>query len=346
MNVVEQHQKPVIGVVIPCYRVSKHILAVLSSIGPEVSIIVVVDDACPERSGKLVQERSDDPRVAVEFLSRNVGVGGAVLAGYRRAIARGATVIVKLDGDGQMDPLLIPQFTAPIISGDADYTKGNRFFDLESLRSMPALRLIGNAGLSFISKLSSGYWKVMDPTNGYTAIDARVAAMLPHDKIASRYFFESDMLFRLNTLQAVVQDVPMDSVYADERSNLKIKRVLFEFPLKHAVRFFKRIFYTYFLRDFNAASLELLVGCGLLLSGTVFGAKNWAYYSALQTPAPSGTVLLATIQIILGVQFLLSWITYDVNCNPTLPISTRLRGMSAYRSRIPTRVAENTDKAA
>jgi dolichol-phosphate mannosyltransferase len=316
---------PVIGVVVPCYKVSRHIASVLSSIGEEVSIVVVVDDACPESTGRIVEQRCRDPRVSVEFLPHNVGVGGAVLAGYRKAIELGATVIVKLDGDGQMDPSLIEQFVAPIASGVADYTKGNRFFNLESLRSMPRVRLIGNAALSFVSKLSSGYWKVMDPTNGYTAIDARIAAILPHDKIASRYFFESDMLFRLNTLQAVVRDIPMDAVYGAEESNLRIKRVLVEFPAQHAIRFCKRIFYTYFLRDFNAASLHLVVGLALLVSGATFGALKWMHYSSLNVPAPSGTVLLATIQIILAVQFLLAWTTYDVNCNPTEPISSKLR---------------------
>jgi len=316
---------PQVAVVIPCYRVRSHILSVISKIGPEVNHIVVVDDACPERTADLVESACDDPRVSLLRLSDNVGVGGAVLAGYRRAIELGASVIVKLDGDDQMDATLIPRFVEPILKGEADYTKGNRFFDLESLKQMPMLRLLGNAALSFITKLSSGYWKVMDPTNGYTAIDARVAAVLPYEKIASRYFFESDMLFRLNTLQAVVQDIPMDSVYGDERSNLRIKKVLFEFPPRHALRFAKRIFYTYFLRDFNAASLQLLFGVVLSLSGTLFGLSRWAHYSQLNIAAPTGTVLLATIQVILGAQFLLSWITYDVNCNPTQPISSRLK---------------------
>lgn len=326
MNSVSSVPAPSIAVVVPCYRVASSILSVIASIGPEVEHVVVVDDACPEQSGKLVERECGDRRVTVVFLETNRGVGGAVVAGYQRAIELGASVIVKLDGDGQMDASLIPQFVAPIVAGDADYTKGNRFFHLESLHSMPIARLIGNAGLSFITKLSSGYWKVMDPTNGYTAIDARVAAHLPLHKIASRYFFESDMLFRLNTVQAVVQDIPMDSLYGDERSNLRIKRVLFEFPALHAIRFMKRIFYTYFLRDFNAASLELLAGLGLTASGLSFGLSKWSEYSALGVPAPSGTVLLATIQVILGVQLLLSWITYDVNSNPSVPLARRLRG--------------------
>ena len=317
--------EPLVAVVIPSYKVSRQIVSVISRIGEEVGLIVVVDDACPERSGRVVRETCKDPRVVIEFLAANQGVGGAVLAGYRRAISLGADVIVKLDGDGQMDPDLIGNFTAPILAGQADYTKGNRFFNLESLRSMPFLRVFGNAGLSFISKLSSGYWRVMDPTNGYTAIDARVAAYLPHEKIASRYFFESDMLFRLNTVQAVVEDIPMDAVYGDEQSNLRIKRVLYEFPARHAVRFFKRIFYTYFLRDFNAASVQLVAGVLLTLSGIIFGLIKWAHYSSLQVAAPSGTVLLATIQVIVGIQCILAWLTYDVNFHPLKPIAPRLK---------------------
>jgi glycosyltransferase involved in cell wall biosynthesis len=329
MSSVHSLARPIVAVVIPCYRVSNHVLSVIERIGPEVGLIVVVDDACPERSGELVKARCSDRRVVLEFLPKNLGVGAAVLAGYRRAIAQGAGVIVKLDGDGQMDPQLIQQFVAPILAGEADYTKGNRFFDLESLRSMPLVRLIGNAGLSFITKLSSGYWKVMDPTNGYTAIDARVASVLPYEKIASRYFFESDMLFRLGTLQAAIIDIPMEAVYGDEQSSLRISKVLFEFPLQHAIRFFKRVFYTYFLRDFNAASIELIVGVVLTLSGLVFGLTNWVHYSQINVAAPTGTVLLATVQVIVGVQLLLSWIAFDLNSAPLKPISARLRGMKA-----------------
>ena len=341
MSLTSTHPNPTIAVVIPCYRVAKQILKVIAGIGSEVSLIVVVDDDCPEKSGRLVQKECRDPRVIVEFLESNQGVGGAVLAGYRKAIQLGAGVIVKLDGDGQMDPDLISRFVKPILAEEADYTKGNRFFDLESLRGMPILRLIGNAGLSFISKLSSGYWRVMDPTNGYTAIDSRVAAALPHDKIASRYFFESDMLFRLNTLQAVVEDVPMDAIYADEQSNLKIRRVLVEFPLLYLGRFLKRIFYSYFLRNFNAASIELLAGLVLTASGTIFGLTQWARYSQLQVAAPAGTVLLATVQIILGAQLLLSWINFDLNSSPEKPISRKL-----YRTRSSAGISEssNADK--
>ena len=324
MKATKQIPTPVVAVVIPCYRVRAHILSVLNKIGGDVAVIVVVDDACPEQTGRFVEEQASDPRVTVVYLEKNSGVGGAVLAGYRHAITLGATVLVKIDGDDQMDPSAIPQFVEPIINGRADYTKGNRFFDLESLKNMPTMRLIGNAGLSFITKLSSGYWKIMDPTNGYTAIDARIAAVLPHDKIALRYFFESDMLFRLNTFQAVVEDIPIDAFYGDEKSNLSIRRALFEFPLEHSIRFLKRIFYTYFLRDFNAASMQLIAGCILTTSGTLFGFSRWIHYASIGVSAPTGTVLLATLQIILGIQCLLAWVTHDLNNNPRNPIANRL----------------------
>ncbi|HWJ93415.1 MAG TPA: glycosyltransferase family 2 protein, partial [Telluria sp.] len=229
-----------IAVVIPSYKVTRHILDVIAGIGPEVSRIYVVDDKCPDKSGDFVRAHCQDPRVTVLEHEVNQGVGGAVMTGYRAAIADGARVIVKVDGDGQMDASLIPAFVAPILAGEADYAKGNRFFNLERITAMPPVRLFGNAVLSLLTKLSSGYWDLFDPTNGYTAIHADAARYLPFDKISRRYFFETDMLFRLNTLGAVVVDVPMDAVYGDEVSNLKVSRIVTEFATKHVRNFLKR----------------------------------------------------------------------------------------------------------
>ena len=142
-----------IAVVIPCHNVSGHVLGVLAGIGPEVSRVYCVDDACPQHSGDLIERECRDPRVTVLRHARNQGVGGAVLTGYERAIADGATAIVKLDGDGQMDPMLIPAFAGPILRGQADYTKGNRFYDLRQIRQMPGVRIFGNAMLSLMTKL-------------------------------------------------------------------------------------------------------------------------------------------------------------------------------------------------
>jgi glycosyltransferase involved in cell wall biosynthesis len=179
-----------IAVVIPCYKVSRHILAVVSDLGPEVTAIYVIDDKCPEESGKLVQSRAADRRVRVLFNERNLGVGASVMRGYRAAVADGADVIVKVDGDGQMDTTMLPRLVAPILRGHADYAKGNRFYDLSGIRAMPMLRVVGNSVLSFMAKLSTGYWGLFDPANGYTAIHANVAAYLPTDRISQRYFFQ------------------------------------------------------------------------------------------------------------------------------------------------------------
>ncbi len=311
---------PKIAVVIPCYRVSSHVLDVIANIGMEVSAIFAVDDCCPEGSGDLITRHCNDARVVVVRNAQNMGVGGAVLAGYSAAIEAGADVIVKVDGDGQMDPRLIPVFIAPIVAGEADYTKGNRFYDLEGIRTMPNVRLFGNAALSFMTKLSSGYWDIFDPTNGYTAIHADVARHLPFEKISRRYFFETDMLFRLNTLRAVVVDVPMDAHYGNEVSNMKMSTIVGEFFFKHIRNFIKRIFYNYYLRDMSLASIELPLGLLLVSSGGIFGAYHW--FSSMQegVVTPAGTVMLAALPILLGTQLILAFLGYDIANVPRRPL--------------------------
>lgn len=322
-----------IAVVIPSYKVTAHILGVLGEMGPEVDRIYVVDDLCPDGSGDFVEARCVDPRVVVLRHAHNQGVGGAVMTGYRAAIADGAEVIVKVDGDGQMDPALIRHFAAPILNGEADYTKGNRFFNLERIHEMPKLRIFGNAALSFLTKLSSGYWDVFDPTNGYTAIHADVARQLPFEKISRRYFFETDVLFRLNTLRAVVIDIPMDARYADEVSNLKISRILGEFLLKHARNFLKRLFYNYYLRDMSLASLELPVGLVLLTFGCLFGGFHWLHSIRVGAATPAGTVMLAGVSLLMGLQFVLAFIAYDISSVPRRAVHIRGKSWpSAVRS--------------
>lgn len=313
-----------IAVVVPCYRVTRHIRDLVAAIGPEVDVIYCVDDACPEGSGAFIEREVSDPRIRVLRNPSNLGVGGAVMAGYRRAVADGARVIVKIDGDGQMDPALLPAFAAPILRGEADYTKGNRFWDLRQISRMPVLRRVGNLGLSFMAKASTGYWNAFDPTNGYTAIHANVVAHLPLESISQRYFFETDMLFRLNTLRAVVQDVPMDASYGDEVSGLKISRVLGEFAFKHLRNLCKRIFYNYFLRDMPVASLELIAAIGLLTFAAAFGGWHWWLSSITGVAASTGTVMIPSLALVLGVQLALAFISYDVANVPRLPLHPRL----------------------
>jgi glycosyltransferase involved in cell wall biosynthesis len=313
-----------IAVVVPCFRVREHILEVIAGIGPEVERVYVVDDACPEGTGDLVEASCTDSRVTVLRHASNLGVGGATMTGYVRAAEDGADVIVKLDGDGQMDASLIPDLVGPVVRGEADYAKGNRFFRLEGLKGMPTIRLFGNSLLSFMSKLSTGYWNIFDPTNGFTALHAEMVRELPLDKLSQRFFFESDLLFRLNTLGAVVVDVPMEARYLGEESNLRVHRVGLEFATKHGINLVKRLFYNYFLRNFNIASVELMLGLLLVFAGTGIGLYHWIGGAEAGRFASSGTVMLAALPVIIGTQMLLAFLGYDMQSMPQTAIHRRL----------------------
>lgn len=320
-----------IAVVIPCYRVVGRVGPVLATIPPEVRRIYCVDDACPEGSGDHIEQLATDPRVVVLRHPFNQGVGGATMTGYRQAVADGATVVVKIDGDGQMDPRQLHRLVTPILDGRCDYAKGNRFFDIGVLTAMPGMRLFGNLVLSFLSKLSSGYWNVFDPTNGYTAIHAEVIKLLPLDKISQRFFFESDLLFRLYLLRCAVFDIPLPAHYGEEKSNLSIPRVIVPFLLGHGRNLLKRLLYVYFLRDFSVASVELVAGVGLSLFGLLFGAIHWYVSASEGAFASAGTVMVSALPLILGFQLLLAALNFDVASVPRHAIHPLLRGRDSAR---------------
>lgn len=307
---------PRLAVVIPCYRVSRTILDVIAGLGPDVDEIHVVDDACPEHSGALVTRECADPRVRVLTHEVNQGVGGAMVTGYRAALAGAADIVVKVDGDGQMDGASVADLVQPIVDGAADYAKGNRFHEIEHLRTMPRVRLFGNSLLSLVAKVASGYWNVMDPTNGFTAIHRDALEMLPLDKLDHGYFFESDMLFRLYTIRAVVRDVPLPARYRGEASSLSVGRVALAFPGKYFGAAVKRVFYSYFLRDFNAGTLQLCFGTLIAGAGIAFGVAEWLRSSATGTPTTAGGVMLAALPVLVGAQLLLAALNFDIQNVP------------------------------
>ena len=318
-----------IAVVIPCYRVREAVLQVVAGIGPEVGWIIAVDDACPDRSGDWLAGQCRDPRLQIVRHVSNQGVGGATMTGYRTALATGAEVVVKLDGDGQMDPADLLRLCRPLLAGQADYAKGNRFHRLAYVRGMPWLRLGGNAVLSFMTKLSSGYWQVADPTNGYTAVRRELLRELDMERIAKRYFFESDLLNHLNLMRAVVVDVPMRARYEGETSSLSPLRMIGPFAAGHLRNTLRRLGYGYFLRGFSAASVELLLGALLLVGGAGFGALHWVQSLATGAPATAGTVMLAALPVIIGSQMLLSWLNFDVASEPRQPVHGLLADQQA-----------------
>ena len=318
-------QKYNIAAVIPCYRVEREIQSVLHGLPKYIKHIIVVDDASPDSTSEIVAAvAKKDKRITLIRHESNLGVGGAMVTGFRKALELGAQVIVKVDGDGQMDTTHMPELIAPLIQGQADYTKGNRFRDFQSLQQMPLIRRFGNMGLGFLSKAATGYWNLFDPTNGFVAIRSDVLSQLPLKGMDKSYYFETSMLANLYLLGAVVKDVPMPARYRSEVSNMLIHRILFQFPPRLFRTFVKRIVLKNFIYDFTMGSVYVLVGTPLFLFGLIFGVVKWIQYASLNIPAPTGTVMLPTLSVLLGIQFLLAAIENDLRSTPKEPLSPPL----------------------
>jgi dolichol-phosphate mannosyltransferase len=315
-----------IAAVIPAYRVEGQIESVLRALPPYLKHVVVVDDASPDSTARLVTAAAKrDSRLLLVRHPSNQGVGGAMITGFKKALELGAQIVVKIDGDGQMDPAYLPSLVAPLIAGKADYTKGNRFRDFNALRHMPIIRRLGNMGLSFTTKAASGYWNCFDPVNGYFAIRAEVLAQLPLERIDRGYFFETSMLANLYLLDAYVMDVSMPARYGTEVSSLSIYRAAFEFPIKLIATFMRRMLLKYFIYDFSMMSVYVITGIPLLLFGLIFGIAKWVQYAQLGVTAPTGTIMLATLPVIVAIQVLLSAVEIDMNALPRQPLTGPLQ---------------------
>src|SRR6187551_3440423 len=212
-----------IAVVIPSYRVARHIVSVIQGIPSYVDQIIVVDDCCPERSGD-VAEALGDPRVQVVRHTKNRGVGGAMKTGFARANELAMDIVVKLDGDGQMDAQQIARLCKPLLTERAAMTKFNRFWDFVELRQMPLVRRIGNLGLSFLTKAASGHWKMFDPTNGFLALRGDVLRCLQLNALSDDYFFESSLLIELGKRGFRIKDLPLPARYGTEQSSMRLSR--------------------------------------------------------------------------------------------------------------------------
>ena len=308
-----------IFVVIPIYNESRHISDVLKQIPEEVQQIVVVDDCSEDNSSEIVLSEKDE-RVKLIRHEKNIGVGGAMVTGYKYSLKAGADIVVKIDGDGQMDPAEIPRVVSPIRNGEADYTKGFRFYNLENIRQMPITRLIGNIILSFLAKITSGYWNIFDPTNGYTAIHRVALSRINLNGLNQGYFFETDMLARLYRIHAVVRDVQISNRYGPEVSNLNPLHVSLKFPYLLAKAFVMRILWRYFVADFTPVSLFILLGFPMFLYGAGFGLYSWVVNAKASIATPLGTIMLAVVPLFFGFQFLLQSLVLDINSVPKDPL--------------------------
>jgi len=313
--------RPRIAVVLPCYRVREKIVGVVESLIGRVDYIIAVDDQCPEKSGEWLQEQCKHPSVQVLFHEVNQGVGGAMITGYEAALQTDAEVVVKMDGDGQMDSRFLTRLIAPLITGKADFAKGNRFFDLRALRAMPQARRIGNFGLTLLTKAASGFWHLSDPTNGYFALRRGALGLVNFHLLDRRYFFEISLLVQLNVVRAVAIDVPIPAIYADENSSLNPMRALVSFPGKLLRGFFHRIWWRYFIYDINIVSIFLVAGMLLFFGGAIFGAWRWSANVEEGINQSAGTVALAMLPMLLGFQMLLQAMVLDVMDKPSEPVS-------------------------
>ncbi|MBV8199187.1 MAG: glycosyltransferase family 2 protein [Acidobacteria bacterium] len=313
-----------IAVVIPAFRVAPHIAKVIQAIPEEVWRIVVVDDASPDDTAQIV-DGLGDPRVHLLRHERNGGVGAAMITGYRFALELGADIVVKMDGDDQMDPQYLLPLVEPLLAGEADYTKGSRFLYTRQLRQMPLLRRAGNLALSFLTKAASGYWDVFDPTNGYTAVHREVLETFDWSNLDRRWFFETSVLLELSLARAVVRDVQIPARYAGERSSLSEASALVRFPGKLLGAFCRRIWLQYFVREFSPVSLFLVAGLALSAFGTAWGVVHWVRSVETGVVATTGTVMIAVVPLILGVQLLLQAVSLDIQGAPKTPLSRSSR---------------------
>jgi glycosyltransferase involved in cell wall biosynthesis len=310
-----------IAVVIPAYQVEIYLAGVLAALPEYIRYIIVVNDCSPDHTRQVVETAMEsDRRILLINHVQNLGVGGAMISGFQKALELNCQFVVKMDGDGQMSPEYLPALLMPLILRQADCTKGNRFRDLSFLHRMPFIRRLGNVLLGFLAKAATGYWNCFDPTNGYLALRAEVLAQLPWEDIHRSYFFEISLLGQLYLLGALIREIPMPALYNGEKSSLSITRILFEFPPKLFKMFLRRIVLKLFVYDFSMASVYLLTGLPLLLFGVIFGAVKWVYYASRNVPAPTGTIMLAVISVILGVQLLLAAIQIDIQAVPHEPL--------------------------
>jgi glycosyltransferase involved in cell wall biosynthesis len=315
-----------IAVVIPSFRAAGTIGGVLRAIGAEVEHIYVVDDGCPDATGERALKDNRDPRVVVLHNRRNLGVGGAMKRGYARALADGAGIIVKLDADGQMNPSHITRLIAPILAGTADYAKGNRFAPAQlmpsgspplALKSMPPARRAGNMAFSVLHKAATGYWRIGDPANGYTAIHARALEHIGLDALADCFFFETDMLYRLNLVDAVVADVALPACYPGSGSSLRLRRVAPRFAFMTADRLVRRLRAKYFAGAWNPGSVKLAAAMAMIASAA--GLVVWRWLGALS----GGAVEAALACLTLGIALLGAAGWYDARKGASEPLSSR-----------------------
>jgi glycosyltransferase involved in cell wall biosynthesis len=299
-----------VAVVVPAHNEELLIGQTVRTMPDLVDHVIVVDDASKDGTAEAAKAVGD-PRTQVITLIENQGVGGAILTGHAEALVLDADVSVVMAGDAQMDPEYLPALLDPIASGEAQFTKGNRFYGRGSFAGMPRHRILGNVALSFLTKAASGYWNLFDPLNGYTAISREALARLDLTQVARRYEFENDMLIHLNILRVPAADVAIPARYGEEVSGINLRK---QAPraIRHLAKgFWSRIWWKYVMQSFSPVALMLFGGLALTTFGVAVSAWTVAHTLGPAT-ASAGTVVLAVAPLLSGFHMLIYAMVLDI----------------------------------
>ena len=305
------------GVVVPAYDEEALIAATLGAIPPLVDRIIVVNDGFTDATSERALELGD-PRVEVLSHERRSGVGAATVTGYRRALADGMDVVVVMNGDNQMDPDDLPALVEPVARGELDYSKANRLSTGLAWQLIPKTRFFGNAILSMLTKVASGYWHVADSQSGYTAVSREMLEQVDLDHVYTNYGFPNDMLVHLNVWNARVRDFPSRPIYGvGERSGIRIRRVVPRISWLLWKGFFWRLREKYVIRDFHPLVFFYFLGFVMVIAGLVLGIVE----TVLRIDGhgiPTATIVLVALLLISGSQFTLFAMWFDMESNKDL----------------------------
>jgi glycosyltransferase involved in cell wall biosynthesis len=304
-----------LALVLPAHNEAAHIAGVIASLPAWVDRVIVVDDASTDATAAAVAAVADS-RIRVVSHERNRGVGAAMRTGYRAALEEGFDLVGKMDADGQMLATELALLVEPFALGLAEYTKGNRFYFPGGTAGMPAHRGLGNTALTFMSKVASGYWHVYDSQCGFTVIRAAFLRLIDLERLPDGYFFENAMLIRLNALGARVVDVPVSTIYGDETSGVRIGRVLVGFPPRLIAGGARRFWRKHLVTDFGPIGGLTIGGLAASLFGAAFGGYHWWRSIQSGIPATTGTVMIAVLPLMLGIQLLIQAFALSVSASP------------------------------
>ena len=308
-----------VGIVIPAYNEENLLPRVIETLPEFVDRIIIVDDHSTDKTGRIIEEYQKHDVFKHKIVSirheKNQGVGGAIATGYKYALKEQIDVTVVMAGDAQMDPADLEKIIDPVVTGQVDYAKGNRLFTGEAWDIIPKHRYLGNAFLSLLTKIASGYWHLADSQSGYTAISLHALKSINIDRIYKRYGMPNDLLVKLNLQDIKVKDIPITPVYnIGEKSGIKIGRIVFSLSFLLFKLFWWRLFHKYVIKDFHPLIFFYLMSFTLLPSGILLGIIIIAVKGYISIT----WLILSAILIISGMQSLFFAMWFDMDYNKEL----------------------------